>query len=94
MLKRVGVLAFVLTAGALFQPVAALAAERGHDGNRVESRQTRVVEQYRQPVRGEDWNGAGVVRRDDRDFRGQERVVVTAQPSYWYTAAPNCAYGR
>lgn len=91
MLKRVGVLAFVLTAGALFEPAAALAAERGHGGSVAEHHdKARVVEQYGAPVAHEHWNRDGVVvRRDDR-------VVVTTAPNYYYyyTAQPNCAYPR
>lgn len=88
MLKRVGILAFVLTAGALFQPAAALAQDRfdrGHD---------RVVEVHRDqpcfageyvapeyaapvyiaPVYKDDWNRDRFVREDrDRVVRRDDR---------------------
>ncbi len=88
MFKRVGVLAFVLTAGAMFlQPVAAFAADR-HEGGRatVQYRDNaRRVERFREPVRrdGRDHSWDRVARRD-------ERVIVTAPAPYYYAPAPNC----
>ena len=83
MLKRFGVLGLVLSAGLLLQPVAALAADRGHGSNNVERRNDVRVEQYREPA-----------RRDDhyRFERRPERVIINTAPAYYYPPAAGCAY--
>lgn len=93
MLKRIGILSMVLSAGALLQPISAMAAER--HANVVEHRDNpHFVQQYRAPARRaperartQDWNRAQIAREGTR-------VVVRTVPSYYYTSAPNCAYGR
>ena len=92
MLKRVGVLAFVLMAGVLFQPAAVFAADWNHGNAANQHRETARVETTRAvPSRERVSEGA---RRDDRAFRRDDRVVVETAPTYYYTPAPNCAYGR
>lgn len=84
MLKRVGVLALVLTAGALL-PAGAFAAERtfGHNAAPEHRNNVRVVQEYREPV-----------RHDDRDrnqwTRGSDRVIVRTAPTYYYRWSPYC----
>lgn len=86
MLKRVGVLALILSAGAVFlQPTVAFAEDRSHrSGYSGDYRNnSRVVREYREPV-----------RRDDRDRDWGERARVNrgyyvAPPSYYYAPAPN-----
>ncbi len=87
MFKRVGVLAVVLTAGALFQPVAASAQDRfdrGHDRavvvHRDQPRFSReyVVPEYAAPVYlapayREGWNHDRVVREDRDRFVQRDR---------------------
>ncbi len=75
--KRIGVLAFALTAGALLQPMTALAADRNHGQNDFADRgRTQVVRQYREPARRDDWNRRPVMR-------SEERVVVRTAPRYY-----------
>ena len=87
MLKRIGILAFVLGAGALLQPAAALAADRAHGNDGFGQRnEMRVVEQNRVQVRRYDDRGD---RDRDRVVRRDERVIVRTGPQY-YVADPNC----
>lgn len=75
MLKRIGVLAFVLTAGALMGS----AAERGH-GQVVEHRDTTRVEQQ---FRRDDHQQP--VRRDDRvEFRPVHKNYYAPVPNCAY----------
>src|SRR5690242_9051886 len=93
MLKTVGVLAFVLTAGALLQPVTALAADRNHARNEFAGREdTRVVREYREPVRNGDWRHDREVTRSA--FALDHRVIVRTSPFYYYAPAPRSEIGR
>jgi len=94
MLKRIGILSLVLSAGALLQPVSAMAAER--HANVVEHRDNpRFVQEYREPVRqqipervrAQDWNRPEAARE-------RTRVVVRTAPAYYYAPASQCGYGR
>jgi hypothetical protein len=86
MLKRVGILALILSAGAVFlQPTVAFAEDRSHhsayNGDRRDN--SHAAREYREPV-----------RRDDRDRDWGERARVNrgyyvAPPSYYYAPAPN-----
>jgi len=92
MFKRIGILSLLLGAGALIQPVSAFAAERhaaevGHEN-------TRVVAQYRAPVRQdvqnrgrEDWDRGRIEVRN-------VRPVVPATPYYYEPLPAPCNYGR
>lgn len=92
MLKRIGVLAFVLTAGVLFQPAAVFAADWNHGNAANDRREPARVETVRAvPSRERVSEGA---RRDDRAIRRDDRVVVETAPAYYYAPASNCAYGR
>lgn len=87
MLKGVGVLALILSAGAVFlQPTVAFAEDRSHhsaySGDRRDN--SRVVREYREPV-----------RHDDRDWGVRARVnrgYYVAAPNYYHAPAPNCGY--
>src|SRR5207248_4246900 len=97
MLKRVGVLALILSAGAVFlQPTVAFAEDRSHHSayNWDHRDNSRAAREYREPVRRGD---------RDRDWRERARVnrgyyVVTPNyyyapaPNYYYAPAPNCGY--
>lgn len=67
MLKRVGVLTFVLAAGALFHPAVASAQERfdrGHDRVvEVRRAEPRFTREYVVPEHREDWNRDRFVRQ-------------------------------
>lgn len=78
MLKRVGVLAFVLSAGALLQPALASAQDRFDRGREYDRGrvvevlrdQPRYVREYVVPVRRDDCNrDRVVVRRDGWRYR-------------------------
>lgn len=87
-MKRIGILALMLSGGALFlQPAVALAADhnRGHQTEvRRDDRGRRDARQY--------------VARDEHRFVRREwvpapRVYVTPAPNYYYSApAPSCTY--
>lgn len=84
MFKRVGVFAFILTAGALFQPLTASAEDRfDHGRDRFDRGRDRVVEVHRdqprftqeyvvpayvQPVYRDNWNSDRLVREDHDRF--------------------------
>ncbi len=85
MLKRIGVLALMLSGGAMFlAPTAALAAEHRDRGNsRVEIRHD--ADRGRQEYRD--------VRRDDHNrWAPAPRVYYAPAPNYYYVPAPNCTY--
>jgi hypothetical protein len=89
MLKRVGVLALILSAGSAFlQPAVAFAEDRSHHtayyGDRRDN--SHAVREYREPV-----------RRYDRDRHWDERVRIERRyyapaPNYYYAPAPKCGY--
>jgi hypothetical protein len=90
MLKRVGVLALILSAGAVFlQPTVAFAEDRSHhsayDVDRRDN--SRAAREYREPVRRDD---------RDRDWGGDRarinRGYYVAPPNYYYAPAPNYYY--
>ena len=97
MLKRVGVLALMLSAGAVFlHPAAAFAEERSHRAAYSEDRRdnSRAARGYREPIRHDS---------DDRGWRGRvdqrygvgeryEPGYYAAAPAYRYVPAPNCGY--
>ena len=90
MLKRVGVLALILSAGAVFlQPTAAFAEEHAaYSGDRRYN--SRAVREYREPVRRDNndraWRDRGRI-----DYR-YERGYYAPAPTYYYAPAPNCGY--
>jgi hypothetical protein len=93
MLKRVGVLALMLSAGAVFlQPTAAFAEERSHHTAYSSDRRdnSRGFREYREPVRrdreGRAWREHG--RIDQR----YARSYYAPAPTYYYAPAPNCGY--
>ena len=103
MLKRVGILAFVLTAGALFQPAAVFAADWSHGNAMNEHRETARVETARmaasrdrhsEAVRRDDRAFRRDDRANDRSFRGDDRMRVETAPVYHSTRAHARAYGR
>lgn len=81
MLKRIGILGFVLSIGAMLAPVSAFAQDRRAE--QVEHRNDARVVEYRAPVRHDDWDRGRNIRREDR-------VVVRTVPSYYYGPAPVC----
>jgi len=93
MLKRIGPLACLLSAGALLQPVAALAADRNYRNSGFESRNNaHVVQQYRAPERNDGWNRDRDDRFDRRDERSvdRDRVVLRTAPNFFYAPAARC----
>jgi hypothetical protein len=93
MLKRVGVLALMLSAGAVFlQPTAAFAEERSqhaaYSGDRRYN--SREVRAYREPVR-RDTDDRGWRERGRIEYRN-ERGYYAPAPTYYYAPAPNCGY--
>lgn len=93
MLKRVGVLALILSAGAAFlQPAAAFAEERSHPPAYSVERgyNSRSVREYREPVRRDNDDRAW--REHGRIEYRNERGYYAPAPTYYYAPAPNCGY--
>lgn len=82
MLKRVGVLALVLSAGAAFlQPATAFAEDRYRAGG--DRHDQTIVHKYREPVHREIRDRVRVVRRSDQYY-------YAPAPNYYYAPAPIC----
>lgn len=89
MLKRFGILSLVLSAGALLQPAAALAAGP-HDRVSEQRNNVRVVEPYR-AASVESYRVAPRYNVRDRFDRHDRREVVRVAPEYVpVTPAPQC----
>jgi len=89
-MMRVGGLALLLTAGALLQPVSALAADRDHGRADFASHNNnaRFVRDYRAPLPDQSWNRDRFERRDQRVVV-RDRVVVRT-PNFYYGSPAQC----